>query len=1079
MKEEAKKQELPPPPAEQPLLGEEVTRELDRIHKVYLKYYEKDASLDRKDSATIVVDLLSQTREALQRVVLAGEEAREKLFWVLFNGSVQLFTYSRVLRESAHSHKAIEGLAYAISILDGNLILMKAKYLQWRVRVYSELAGVYEELGATAAAKNVVARGQKQVQFLQELEEQDPPVPESTAVAIKEAKRVLDTLELKYALQSGELKPDAWKKRLEECFADSKPALGVAIVESLVSAVRTEASLVGRKKEDIPEWKSGAVGLAADLLETDISTVTKALQEQVEQKEREKAKQEEIDKAVIDLAQAAKAAKEAELAAEQEAKANEEKKESKKDGKGKKEVKKDAKKEAKKGGKNGKDEPEELPTVDSIVEKYKELDGAMIKEKIWKEASRNAPFEIHVELVKLCFQTGLWERLDKLVESAYIRLRYRRIEVPFVTGVDVLASIQKEPNVPNGYDMLPMDLNSLHLKKELIRLRASQKSKTMTEDVPAETSVGKDKKKKKPAEEGKKESKKESKKEDKKKAEDAKKNKKPGKKEDKNAPIDTKTQEEKKEMATEWELSQIRHTYVRLIVERSRAPANAVCGLTVTFADPQAGAEVSGRETAVVIPLQGDEGDKIPTRLPFVVFKRTSNALKDEDEQLSLITDVQCLVSKDPYLLPQSGYVKIPIDLRENPTELIGLGTREYIYLAYKTERDFRMAERDIEIVKNLLELERSWLDPEGEEYGKLSKGRKDLHLSFDLEQLVLLGNIVRDAIMGPIGDVYLAERQDMLFDIVALLWRKYVEPVLKAVDYTDELDAHGELLDYFAADIRSVSATAIKSLSGVVLTAHRILNKLRLLDPVLYGQIALQAGEMYERLQDYRVSIQVLRSGMSRIVECRENAMKMGADGNENWVSPMYITCNNYFIDTIEKRMSRALDDWTDVVLREERQRVRKAEHKPLLESDEADHEFFELKAAVSAKPVVPDAEKEEEEKKTEQDKALLEDISKHRKRYYSDIEGLVAALHCDMLVCLYRTELKLGRTMEGVRNQTTRVLTEHGIEAPDITKGVSSGLKAKMTIGNGATAKKVRSDQKYLEATLHEAGKLRMFPG
>ena len=1025
-------------------LGEEVMQEMDAINKGFLSYYEKDSSLERKDTTEIIVDFISKTKASLQKIVNAGEEAREKLFWILFNGSIQIYTYCRTLREGLHSQKAIEGLIYAVSILDGNLILMKAKYLDWRVRIYCELASAYEDLGAATAAKNVIAHAQKQVQYLKELEEQDPPVPESTAVAIVEAQRILNSLELKYGLQSGQLKPDAWKKKLAEYFENNKLALGHAIVESLGTSVRKAATLVGYKKDDIPSWKAEAVAAAIESLEADIDIVAKALQEQIEHREREQAKQEEIANAVAAAAKAKaeeEAAKLAEAKRELEEKAEEEKKGDKKEAKGKpKEKEKDKGKEKGKG--KVEDEKDKIPTVDEIVQKYKELDNQMVKERVWKEASKNVPFEVHVELIKLCFQTEQWEKLDKLIESAYIRLRYRRVEVPYVTGVDVLASIQREPIIPNGYELLAGDLNSLHLKQELAKLRTTQQSQMLREDTKKEEKTEKKKTetKKKPEEKKKPPA---SKKEEKKKEEE---------------------KEPEKEMALESELAQIKHAYVRLIIEKNRNPTNAVCGLTVVFANPETGPQTVGKETAVVIPLQCQD-EEIPKRLPFIVFKRTSNALKDEDEQLSLITDIKCLISRDPFLIPPVGYIKIPIDLRENQTELIGLGTQEFIFIAYKNEKDFRMAERDIEIIKNLLEIEKSYLQTDNEEYAKLSKGKKDLCLNYDLEQLTLLGNILRDAIMGPIGDMYLIERQDMLFDIISLLWRKYVSPVLKAIDYTDELEAQGELLDYLSGDIKTLAVDAIKAIGGVVLASHRILNKMRIIDPILYGEITMQAGEIQEKIQDYRTGIQVLRAGISKIVEYRESIMKVGADGSENWISPMYITCNNFVIDNIEKQIKKSIEDWTNKVQREERQKARKAEHKALYENDEADHEFTEIQRA----------SKLEEKQESEQGN-LDQDIQMQRKRYYTDLEGLLVSIHCDMLVCMYRMELKLGRHMEGVKNQTQKLLTEQGLEAPDITKGVSTGLKAKMSIGKGVTAKKIKGDQKYLEATLHEAGKLRI---
>ena len=455
-------------------------------------------------------------------------------------------------------------------------------------------------------------------------------------------------------------------------------------------------------------------------------------------------------------------------------------------------------------------------------------------------------------------------------------------------------------------------------------------------------------------------------------------------------------------------------------------------------------------------------------------FIRTANALKDEEEQLGLITDIHCRICRDPFMPPPIGYQKIPIDMRENPTDLLGLNTREFIYLSYKTEKLLRNAERDIEIVKNLLELERSYKAADSEEYKNLSQAQKELQITFDLPQLNLLGTIIKDAILGPIGDIYIIERQDIMFDIASLLYKKYLSPVLSSIDYINTLEANEELLDHYQNEIKLLCAEALKIMSPVLLSCHRILNKLRLLDPVLYSEITLITGEIYETIEDFRTSIQVLRSGISKIIEYRESQLRIGNNCKENVISLMYITCDNYAIIKLDKDMDDALRTWQDTVEREERQKKRKKEGKALLDADEMNHEYEDLKTIEKEKEKLAageDEEKKEDEKKTEepQPKNALE------KTKYTETDSFIIGLHCDMVTCLYRCELKLGRKMINVQSQTKKIFTEKGIEGNDVTKGVSTGLKMKMTIGHGATAKKTKKDQKYLEVTLQEAGKLR----
>lgn len=101
----------------------------------------------------------------------------------------------------------------------------------------------------------------------------------------------------------------------------------------------------------------------------------------------------------------------------------------------------------------------------------------------------------------------------------------------------------------------------------------------------------------------------------------------------------------------------------------------------------------------------------------------------------------------------------------------------------------------------------------------------------------------------------------------------------------------------------------------------------------------------------------------------------------------------------------------------------------------------------------------------------------------YFTDTELAVISLHADLYVCLFRCEIKLGKQMNIIRNQTTKLMTHQGLTvttrpnptgATGTVKGLSKGMLQKATIDKGSTSKKVKQDFKNLESTLQEAGKL-----
>ena len=56
-------------------------------------------------------------------------------------------------------------------------------------------------------------------------------------------------------------------------------------------------------------------------------------------------------------------------------------------------------------------------------------------------------------------EAKLFNEFDELLDTALVRLKFRRYEVPFIATVDVQMSSTKISNIPNGFEKLPQDLN--------------------------------------------------------------------------------------------------------------------------------------------------------------------------------------------------------------------------------------------------------------------------------------------------------------------------------------------------------------------------------------------------------------------------------------------------------------------------------------------------------------------------------------------------------------------------------------------------------------------------------------------
>ena len=50
-------------------------------------------------------------------------------------------------------------------------------------------------------------------------------------------------------------------------------------------------------------------------------------------------------------------------------------------------------------------------------------------------------------------------------------MKYRRLEVPYVTDINLLVSRFPNSNIPNGYEKIPIDINIADLRLQLNEIR--------------------------------------------------------------------------------------------------------------------------------------------------------------------------------------------------------------------------------------------------------------------------------------------------------------------------------------------------------------------------------------------------------------------------------------------------------------------------------------------------------------------------------------------------------------------------------------------------------------------------------
>lgn len=89
------------------------------------------------------------------------------------------------------------------------------------------------------------------------------------------------------------------------------------------------------------------------------------------------------------------------------------------------------------------------------------------------------------------------------------------------------------------------------------------------------------------------------------------------------------------------------------------------------------------------------------------------------------------------------------------------------------------LTERDLLIFRRFADLEKSFVDKASSEFKGADEHKQFLQINYNIDMLVDLSRTVKESLLGPLGEYYLENRLDILFDLTCLVWQKYVLPVL------------------------------------------------------------------------------------------------------------------------------------------------------------------------------------------------------------------------------------------------------------------------------------------------------------
>ena len=233
---------------------------------------------------------------------------------------------------------------------------------------------------------------------------------------------------------------------------------------------------------------------------------------------------------------------------------------------------------------------------------------------------------------------------------------------------------------------------------------------------------------------------------------------------------------------------------------------------------------------------------------------------------------------------------------------------------------------------------------------------------------------------------------------------------------------------EYFGEFVDSIDEAVLRirqDFGETLSIMHRVMSRMNFIsDMVMYSKCAIYLATLQEDVGEFRNAVQALRAALAKIVEYREERLKqsLDADAPDNATTAMSITVDNKKIGDLEIKMRTVYEAWEELILRKERDRVRREQEETPLDDAEGDEEQLEVKLCKEELRNKDLFEREIDVAQWQIENRLRNKLED--KKFFGETDMTLHALHADLLMNLYRCEIKLGKEMTVIKRQTQDLL-------------------------------------------------------
>ncbi|XP_010627455.1 cilia- and flagella-associated protein 54 isoform X2 [Fukomys damarensis] len=126
---------------------------------------DSDVNLQNKDSVSQCLQILSSLRLIMQAAL-----PQERLCWIVFNGTIYIYTICRKLMIIGYSSKALEFLLWASVCMESSVPLLAVRYLTWRATLYTAVCQCYHDCQAGLHGEAFARRALAKIDELRQME---------------------------------------------------------------------------------------------------------------------------------------------------------------------------------------------------------------------------------------------------------------------------------------------------------------------------------------------------------------------------------------------------------------------------------------------------------------------------------------------------------------------------------------------------------------------------------------------------------------------------------------------------------------------------------------------------------------------------------------------------------------------------------------------------------------------------------------------------------------------------------------------------------------------------------------------